>query len=149
MKIEKLSKTLRFLLEFVFVVGTIDVLTLYWTLPLYFGNVFPEPFFLPALIDLALCGVCTLVIIRYIIGMLKTVGESNPFVPKNVTSLKAMAICCFIITALLLGLLVFSEFSLIVSIAALLFLVIGLLCAIVSGLFQKAVEYKSENDLTV
>lgn len=149
MKIEKLSVVLRFFLEVVFIVGTIDVITLYWTLPRYFSYIFPNGFLLPVMIDLTLCGIFTLVIIRYIISMLKTVHATNPFIPKNVTSLKALAICCFIITVLLLGLFVFGGLSIVVSLAVLLFLVLGVLCLILSELFQKAVAYKKENDLTV
>ena len=147
MKIEKLSKLLRLFLEFVFVVGVIDLITIYWTMPMFFGDIFPGQFFWPALILLAICVICVLAMLRFVIKMLKTVEQTNPFISQNVTALKSISIFCFVISALWVGLLFFSEFNILMSLILLLFFVAGFLCLILSAIFRNAVEYKNRNDM--
>ena len=80
-----------------------------------------------------------------------SVKRGEPFVKRNVVSLRHMAGCCMIAVAALLSMLFiygwYQHFSIIVCVFILLF---GALCAFtLSRVFARAVEYKAENDLTV
>ena len=80
--------------------------------------------------------------------MFHTVIKENPFVKENVTSLKRMGLCSFIITVIMAVRLFF-----VVTPAALVlvtvFVVAGLFSLVLSQVFDQAVTYKLENDLTI
>jgi hypothetical protein len=95
-----------------------------------------------------IAGVFALIILWELRRMFHTVIKENPFVKENVTSLKRMGLCSFIITVIMAVRLFF-----VVTPAALVlvtvFVVAGLFSLVLSQVFDQAVTYKLENDLTI
>ena len=103
------------------------------------------------------CGTCTAVILWQGKGVLDTMLKGTPFVMDNAKSLKRAAICCFLISGAALLRLVWG-FAYYRSVAPLLtynalfvpiFLMAGLLCMVMSALYQQAAQLKAESDLTI
>lgn len=106
---------------------------------------------------LLVCGICAAVILVQGIHILGAIADGEPFSPKNSVSLKRTAVCCFIVAAAALARTACSTSlkgvaSALFSYTALfipLFIMAGLLCLVMSGLFCRAAEMKQENDLTI
>lgn len=80
--------------------------------------------------------------------MLKTVISGDCFVQGNVDSLRRMGTYSFCIAAIsAVRLLVYATAAVIVIIIV--FLIAGLFSKVLAQVFDKAVQYKEENDLTV
>lgn len=96
--------------------------------------------------------------LRRVIGSLV---NSNPFIPANVRALKRVAIECFIIAATYIMNLIFNsnlkEFQFIyvdskgihTDMEFFIFIFAGCFIAILSKVFEQAVQYKEENDLVI
>ena len=78
----------------------------------------------------------------------KTLIGGNPFVSANITCLRKMSVCCFIIAVIFLARAVF-YFTFEIAAVILVFIVGGLFCLTLKDLFKQAVSFKEENDLTV
>ena len=74
--------------------------------------------------------------------------DRDPFVQKNVDALRSMGVCALIIAILGLSTLFLHPVPLAV-IAALPVAMCGLFSLVLSRVFDQAVEYKQENDLTI
>ncbi len=101
-----------------------------------------------AIISIMLVGASTLAILYELRKMMKTVIDDNCFVKQNVTSLYRMGTYAFIITALKL-LRCFVYFTPAAVIVAGVFLFAGLFSKVLARVFDRAVRYKEENDLTI
>ena len=80
--------------------------------------------------------------------MFKTLIGGNPFVLRNVSALRRIAIACFVVGVCYAGTFVFwptIATALVVGICG----VGGLFCLTLKDIFKKAYLYKQENDLTV
>lgn len=105
-------------------------------------------YYVPTLICLYVGGAGAIWLVIEFLRIMTTVRRETPFVYRNVSSLKHIAVCC----AICIAALTFIEFfnfslTLLICIGILAF---GLLCAMVLALlWEKAVTYKQENDLTV
>lgn len=105
--------------------------------------------------------ICTFLIFIELKKITSTLVKDNPFTYKNVTSLKRISNSCFIISILfiinIILTLSFSEFNIIfidkkgihTDAEFFIFLLVGLFIKILSKVFEKAVKYKEENDLTI
>lgn len=106
---------------------------------------------------LLVCGGCAALILVQGIRILASVADSAPFSAKNSGSLKLAATGCFGIAAAAalrttFSLLYYASIRPLFSYCALfvpLFIMAGLLCLVMSGLFCRAEEMKTENDLTI
>ena len=78
----------------------------------------------------------------------KTLIGGNPFVLENVTCLRKMSICCFLI-AIVFFLRAFFYFTFEVAAIILIFIVGGLFCLTLKDVFKQSISFKEENDLTV
>ncbi len=80
--------------------------------------------------------------------MYKSLLVGNPFVDKNVIHLRKMALACIIIFIIYLikCLFMFTFASAVISVV---FLIGSLFCLTLKDLFKQAINYKSENDLTI
>ncbi|MDF2540055.1 MAG: hypothetical protein K0S76_3076 [Herbinix sp.] len=107
-----------------------------------------EQYYLPFCIIFMIAGVFALAIIWDLRNMFRTVIKEDPFVKENVTSLKRMGACAFIITVIMTVRLLFviTPAALVIIVV---FLVAGLFSLVLSQVFDKAVTYKQENDLTI
>ncbi len=150
LELEGLSKALRICLQITFVIGLFVTVFLSFILKRYFGWYFYHNsiYYWACVVLITPCGICTLCIIWQLISMLKTIHNKNPFVQKNVTGLRRIAISSFIISLMFFVLMYFNPTMLTFAIGYI-FLIAGFLFIVMAGLFKKAVEYKDENDLTI
>jgi hypothetical protein len=95
-----------------------------------------------------IAGVFALVILWELRQMFRTVILEDPFVKGNVISLKRMGICAFIISASMAARLFFVITPAAMVLVAV-FLIAGLFSLVLSYVFDQAVTYKQENDLTI
>lgn len=100
------------------------------------------------LISLAICGVFGILIIVELCRMMRTVMEENCFVYGNVRSLRKMAgfsIVIVFITFIKIFIIPMPATAIIV----LVFFIAALFSQVLSYVFERAVSYKEENDLTI
>lgn len=93
-------------------------------------------------------GVFACLIVSELRRMIRSVEQENCFVMDNVKSLKRMGNYSFIIaavTSVRLGL--YSTPG--VFVVILVFVIAGLFSKVLAGVFEQAVNYKQENDLTI
>lgn len=76
------------------------------------------------------------------------ISRGKSFIVKNVTYLRVVSICSVVIAVMVLFFSTFltSFFPVIITV---IFLLLALLSAVFANLFQTAIKYKEENDLTV
>ena len=101
-----------------------------------------------AVVSIMLAGAFALLILYELRKMMKTVIEDNCFVQENVTSLYRMGNYAFAI-ALIKILRNFIYFTPAAVVTAGVFLFAGVLSKVLAKVFDKAVRYKEENDLTI
>lgn len=95
-----------------------------------------------------LSGIFAVLIIRELRKMFKSVLADNCFIPENVVSLKKMGTYSFCIAAITsCRLLLYLTPA--VLIVILVFVIAGLFSKVLSQVFDTAVTYKLENDLTI
>ncbi len=80
--------------------------------------------------------------------IMKSVKRGEPFIMRNVASLKRIALCCIISCSAVILVLCF-RFSISFIICATILAFGALAAYTLSLVFRQAVEYKEENDLTV
>lgn len=111
-------------------------------------NSYYEKYYLMQTILFILCGVFSCLIIWNLRKMIKTIENNDCFVMSNVLSLKRMGIYAFIIAiACFARMFLYATpgaFALVIV-----FVLAGLLSNVLSGVFEKAVAYKLENDMTI
>lgn len=93
-------------------------------------------------------GVMCLKIVYELRKMFQTVLNEDAFVMENADSLKIMGKCSFVISVLSVVRLPFSPTPATVVIM-IVFTVAGLFSIVLCQVFEKAVQYKLENDLTI
>jgi hypothetical protein len=96
---------------------------------------------------LMMAGAAGLFIIFELIRIFRTLS-GDPFVPRNVKILKRIGVSALVITALFMVKCV-VFFTTMTLVCSLLILLLSLFAFVLSNLFEKAVEYKIENDLTI
>lgn len=112
------------------------------------GRQVSEALYYPKLICGMAAGVFALLILWELRKMMRTVVNGNCFVSANVQSLKRMSRCAALIAVFMLS----SNLSaptLTAGAMTLVFIIAGLFSRVLAGVFQEAVRYKEENDLTI
>lgn len=150
MKYERIKKLTKLILDIMFFTGIIVLLTL----PIWHrfaGTHYSkdiEIHYLAMLIVFAVSGLNGLLIVNELRKMMKTVLEANCFVEDNVKSLRRMARYSLVISIFFFikVLLVPTPATLIII---LVFFIAALFSVVLSCVFQEAVNYKDENDLTI
>ncbi len=107
-----------------------------------------EENFLIMLVSLAVCGVFGILIIAQLRRMMRTVIGGNCFVYANVESLQKMAVFSIVIAGVTLTKL-FVMPTPATAVVVLVFFIAALFSQVLSHVFEKAVSYKEENDLTI
>ena len=97
---------------------------------------------------LFLSGIFAVLIIRELRSMFRTVLASDCFVEKNVTSLRRMSVYSFCIAGLTV-IRLFLATTPAAMVEVLVFLIAGLFSRVLADVFDQAVTYKLENDLTI
>ncbi len=146
---EALTRWTKFLLDFMFY-GGIAVTA---TLPLsirYIGEKMPRlvEHYEETVIIYFVLGVSALVLLRELRRIFRTVLAENCFVLENVQSLRKMGNWSFFIALMSV---VRSSVYVTISMAVVIFVfvVAGLFSKVLAYVFEEAVRYKEENDLTV
>lgn len=139
----------KYLVDFMFFTGIVICGAVPWLFKLagkYF-SIFKD-YYLPYTIIFMISGIFALIILWNLRKMFRSVIDENPFIRENVTSLKVMGICAFAI-AILMAIRLFFIITPAVIILILVFLVAGQFSLVLSLVFDRAVTYKQENDLTI
>ena len=150
MKYERIKKLTKLILDIMFFTGIIVLITL----PIWLrfaGTHYSkdiENHYLAMVIVFAVSGLNGLLIVNELRKMMKTVLEMNCFVEDNVKSLRRMARYSLVISIFFFikVLLVPTPATLIII---LVFFIAALFSVVLSCVFQEAVNYKDENDLTI
>ncbi len=100
------------------------------------------------LIMLYPCSVLAFFVENELRRMFKTLKDRNPFVIENVKSLKRIGIFLFGMIAFFIFKIVTIN-SIMTMVGAAVFLLGALFCLVLADVFQQAVVYKEENDLTI
>lgn len=95
-----------------------------------------------------LAGVLGVLIFYELKKMFGTIAERDPFVESNVKSLHRMGIYSFFICVLMVARL-FFNLTPTMLVLILVFFIAGLFSLVLSQVFNQAVLYKQENDLTI
>ena len=107
-----------------------------------------EEQYLPAVIIFAILGVLALLLVNELRKMFGTVLAENCFVPENVASLRRMGDLSFFIAAMsAVRCVVYLTIAMLVII--LVFIIAGMFSKVLAMVFEEAVRYKEENDLTI
>lgn len=149
MKWVNVAKITKWILDFLYYAGIAACLTLPLSLR-FIGKFFPhyEIFYIPMLILFFISGVFAILIILELRYIFRTVLEGDCFVKENVRSLDKMAVYSFFI-AVISG----ARLAIVVTPATLViilvFVIAGLFSKVLAQVFEQAVTYKLENDLTI
>ena len=143
------TKITKGILDFMFYAGILVCLTLPVSLR-FVGAYFPHYaiFYIPMLILFLISGIFAILIIWELRSMFRTVLNGDCFVKENVRSLKRMGNDSFCIAAgsAVRLLIVITPATLVII---LVFIIAGLFSKVLSNVFDQAVTYKLENDLTI
>ncbi|CUX26364.1 DUF2975 domain-containing protein [Clostridium sp. C105KSO13] len=147
---EKLIRFTNLLLGFMFYSGIIVILGLPLILKIAGKQFFPDVTekFWPMLIIYGLAGICGVTILNQLRKMIKTVIDQNCFVDNNVKSLKLMGKVSLIISILFIIELLFLPTP-VTFVIILTFFIAGIFSCVLACVFEEAVRYKKENDLTI
>lgn len=145
-----LTKATKLLLDIIFYIAPI----IWLLLPVLFHFILMNYYHVSSLnyvffsIVFMIAGVFVWLILYELRCMLKSVLFKDPFILRNVQALKRMGIYAFFITiCMLVTLLCYLNFS--TFLLAVVFFIAGLFSLVLSIVFQEAVFYKKENDLTI
>lgn len=116
-----------------------------------------KPFFLwfvyethlvPFTACIALSGLCCVYILFHLKQMYRSLLVGNPFIDDNVSHLRKMAVACAVIALCYLVKCIFM-FTVSTVIIVFIFIVGSLFCLTLKDLFKQAINYKTENELTI
>ncbi len=148
-KKKNLTMWTKYLLDFMFYGGIIVTISLPVSIKLIGGQ-------LPYLIEhyeesvviYFVLGVSAVVLLRELRKIFKTVLEENCFVQENVVSLRKMGSWSFFIAVMsVVRSIVYLTIAM--SVVIFVFVIAGLFSKVLAYVFEEAVQYKQENDLTV
>ena len=149
MKRESLIKLTKYILDFMFYAGIVTTATLPFSLKLagnYLDRVREN--YAEAVMIYFVLGIAAVVIIRELRKIFKTVIDKNCFVRDNVVSLdKMFKWSIFIVIMSIVRCIVYLTMAM--GVVILVFTIAGLFSKVLAFVFEQAVEYKEENDLTI
>lgn len=145
----KLTIVTKMLLDFMFYAGMAVTATLPLSIRFYgaYNSYFADNY-IPLILLFFFSGIFAILIIHELRNMFRSVLDDNCFIPENVVSLRRMGTYSFIIALITAGRL-FLYITPAVLIVILVFVIAGLFSKVLSRVFERAVTYKLENDLTV
>ena len=132
-----------------FYAGIVVIVTLPLSIKFYgrFNTYFADNYYSLCVIFF-LSGIFAVLILQQLRRMFGTVLNDDCFVRENVASLEKMSIYSFFI-AVITACRLFIYLTPAVFIIILVFVIAGLFSKVLAGVFDKAVTYKQENDLTI
>ena len=146
---DKLALFTKYLLDFMFYSGIAVIATLPISFKFYgrYNTYFRENYYSLCVIFI-LSGIFAILIINQLRKMFKTVINDDCFIRENVVSLEKMSTYSFFI-AVITACRLFIYLTPAGLIIILVFVIAGLFSKVLAGVFDKAVTYKLENDLTI
>lgn len=146
---DKLTLTTKLLLDFMFYTGILVTATLPFSIKLYgrYNSYFAQNY-IPLIFLFFFSGIFAILIIYELRKIFRTVINDDCFIRENVKSLKNMGTYSLLIACITAGRL-FLYITPAVLIVILVFIIAGLFSKVLSQVFDKAVAYKLENDLTI
>ena len=146
---DRLTLFTKFLLDLMFYAGIIVILTLPLSIKFYgrFNSYFADNY-ASLCVLFFLSGIFAVLILQQLRKMFLTVLNDDCFIRENVASLNKMSIYSFFI-AVITACRLFLYLTPAVLIIILVFVIAGLFSKVLAGVFDKAVTYKLENDLTI
>lgn len=146
---DKITLLTKYLLDFMFYSGILVTLTLPFSIRFYgkYNTYFRDNYY-SLLVVFFLAGIFAVLIILELRKMFRSVLDDNCFIRKNVKSLEKMSIYSFFI-AVIMACRVFIYLTPAVFVIILVFVIAGLFSKVLAQVFDKAVTYKLENDLTI
>jgi len=146
---KSLSSLIKLGLQIIFVLGLLIIILLPWCLRGYLELFHRNTGLVkPMLGILYPSGILALYIVYKFISMFKTLKKNNPFVAENVKNLKHISFSCFAI-AIIYFIAIFIFESVFTAIIFMIFTIAFLGAYILAEVFNQAIEYKEENDLTI
>ena len=159
MNLNKIKKFLKFnlshmacfFISIIMLVVAVVYVALPWLIDLYIENTAVEisPNSQKVMISMLYSiGIPTFITLAMAWLLTMNISKGNSFIAKNVTYLRVISICSVVIAVMVQFFSTFltSFFPLIITV---IFLLLALLTAVFANLFQTAIKYKEENDLTV
>jgi len=146
---KSLTKWTKALLDFMFYGGIVATATLPFSLKLigkYLQRVADN--YQEAVIIYFVLGIAAVVLINELRKIFRTVLEGDCFVAENVASLKKMGNWSFFI-ALMSVVRSIVYVTMAMAVIVLVFVIAGLFSKVLAMVFEEAVNYKEENDLTI
>ncbi len=146
----KSAKFTKIVLDIMFYGGLVVLFTLPISLKIL-GRYYSEKildYFILLFIVFGICGIFGILIICELRKMMKTVLLENCFVYDNVASLKKMTVFSAVIAAVTIVKL-FILPTPATAVIVLVFFIAALFSKVLAHVFEKAVNYKEENDLTI
>lgn len=146
-----LSHMACFFISVIMLVVAVVYVALPWLIDLYIENTAVEisPNSQKVMISMLYSiGIPTFITLAMAWLLTMNISKGKSFIAKNVTYLRVISICSVVIAVMVQFFSTFltSFFPLIITI---IFLLLALLTAVFANLFQTAIKYKEENDLTV
>jgi hypothetical protein len=108
----------------------------------------PRQIKLQGLIVLEIAGIMSVFALNQIRQIFKTLVNANPFIIENVKYLRKIAFIAFVVA---IDFVAKSAFWLSIGncVIVVIFIVAGLFCLVLADVFEQAVNYKQEADLTI
>lgn len=146
---DKLTLFTKGLLDFMFFAGIVTTLLVPFIIRFYgrYNTYFAENV-LELSVIFILSGIFAVLIIYELRKMFRTVLADDCFVSENVVSLRKMGTYSFFI-AVITCCRMFLYLTPAVLVVILVFVIAGLFSKVLAGVFEKAINYKEENDLTI
>ena len=146
---DSLTRFTKLILDFMYFSGIAVTATLPFSVK-FLGKYIPfyETYYYQQLIIFLFAGILAVLIIGELRKLFRSVLKDDCFVRENVVSLKRMGTYSLLI-ALLCAIRACIHFTLAIAVVILVFIIAGLFSKVLSSVFDKAVTYKLENDLTI
>ncbi len=139
----------KYLLDFMFFAGIAVTASLPFSISFYGRfNSFFHTYYWELVILFFISGILAVLILGNLRKMLQTVLNDDCFVNENVISLKRMGTYSFLIVVVTCCRL-FLYLTPAVLVVIITFLIAGLFSKVLASVFEKAIAYKQENDLTI
>ena len=150
MRQSRLISFTKYFLDFMFFSVILVEVSLPFSLKMlgeYYWKEMAEQYW-PMLIIFGLSGICGLIIVYQLRKMMKTVVKRECFVDNNTKSLSTMGKVSFVITVLFIVkcILLPTPASFVIVLT---FFIAGVFSHVLSLVFEEAVRFKEENDLTI
>lgn len=144
-----ITKLTKWILDFMFYAGILVTVSLPVSIKIYgkFNSYFAD-YYIQLIVLFAISGALAELIIMELRRIFRTVLKDDCFVEANVKSLNRMGTYSFLIALVTSGRL-FLYLTPAVMIIILVFVIAGLFSKVLSQVFDRAVKYKLENDLTI